>query len=61
MVPVSKRKEMGHPHAMITTQGSLLVIGVVRLRELWLLQLSIAKPRRSAVLSGSDVSLFCAT
>ena len=33
--PVTKRKEMGHPHAMITTQGSLLVIGVVRSRDLW--------------------------
>ena len=38
------RKEMGLPHSMIATWGSLLVIGMVSLRELCTLQASIAKP-----------------
>jgi hypothetical protein len=58
--PVSKRKDMGHTHTMMATWGSLLVIAMVRLRELGLFQLSIAKPRRLAGrLTGSNVPLSC--
>jgi len=53
---------MGCTHTMIVTQGSLLVMAVIRSRELRPLQLPIAKPRRSTEeLSGCDVPLFCAT
>lgn len=48
MASVSKRKEMGCPDTMMTTLGSLVVIEMVGLRELRPLQLSMAKPRRSA-------------
>ena len=62
VAPVSRRKEMGHPHTTIITQGSLLVMGVVWSRELRPLQSSIAKPRRSAgEVSGYDCLLFCVT
>jgi len=62
MPPVSNRKEMGCPHTMMATRGSLLVMVVVGSRELGILQLFIAKPRRLAgELSGSDVPLSCAT
>ena len=44
------------------TLGSLLVMELVQTRELGPLQLSIAKPRRSAGgLPGSDVPLFFIT
>jgi hypothetical protein len=59
---MSKRKERGNPYTTMSTRGSLLMIAVVRSRELRPPQLAIAKPRRSAEgLPGSDVPLFCAT
>ena len=61
VAPVSMRK-MGHPHTMISTQGTLLVMAVVVSGELGPPQLAIAKPRRSVGgLSGGDVPLFCVT
>ena len=55
LASVSKKKEMGYPHTMMTTLGSLLVMELVQTRELGPLQLSIAVPRRSARgLPGSD-------
>jgi len=53
MIPVSKRKEMGYPY-------TIMVMSVVRFRELGPLHLSIAKSRRSAGgLPGRDVPLSC--
>ena len=54
------KRKMGQPHTIITTQGSLLVIGMARFREYWPLKSSIAKLRRSTGgLLGSDGLLFC--
>jgi hypothetical protein len=62
VAPVSKRKEIGHPHPTISTQDSLLVLAVVGSGELGPHQSAIAKPRRSVGgLSGGGVPLFCVT
>jgi hypothetical protein len=50
---------MGYPHTMIATQCSPLVIGMAMSGELWPLQSSTAKPRRSAGgFPVSDIPLF---
>ena len=62
VTPVSKRKEVGLPHTLVHTWGSLLVMLVVRSEELGPPQSAIAKPRRSVGgLSGNDVPVFCIT